>query len=44
MEGASMVRKSAARRWMRRLAAAVTPMVATVVTAAPAMAWPEMGG
>lgn len=36
-------RGGAGRRRMRRLAVAVTPLVATVVTAAPALAWPEGG-
>ncbi len=36
-------RGAAGRRRMRRLAAVITPLVATVVTAAPALAWPETG-
>ncbi len=33
----------AGRPRLRRLAAVVTPLIVTVVTAAPAFAWPEMG-
>lgn len=36
-------RKRAGRRRVQRLTLALTPLVVTVVTAAPALAWPEGG-
>ncbi len=43
-ESSPMHRRRATGRLLRRLAVAVAPLVATVITAAPALAWPEMGG
>ena len=37
----SVARRARVRSWRWRLAAAITPLMATIVTAAPAFAWPE---